>query len=78
MTAPSALDPSGTYCCAAGHARHGCPGSGPLHHELYALGYGISTVPGPSDAELRAETEADSELMADEWHGRDLDGAVVW
>ncbi len=78
MTTGSALDPTGTYCMAAGHARHGCPGSGPLHRELYALGFGISRVPGPSDAEIANETRADTELLRDEFHGRDLDGTVAW
>ncbi len=74
----SALDPTGRYCMANGHARFQCPGDGSFHIELFRMGFGVSTVPGPSDAELREETLADTELMASEFHGRDLDGNVTW
>ena len=74
----SALDPSGTYCQANGHATFGCPGGGPQHIELYRLGFGVTKVPGPTDAELREETRADRDLMADQFHGRDIDGGLTW
>ncbi len=74
----SALDPTGRYCMASGHSQFQCPGDGSFHIMLFRQGFGVSRVPGPSDAELREETEADTELMASEFHGRDLDGNVRW
>ena len=72
------LKPIGTYCMAAGHSQFDCPGEGPEHIDLYRQGYGISRIPGPTDAELREETHADRDLMASEFHGRDLDGSIRW
>lgn len=67
------------YCPLSGHSQRGCPGSpSPEHSELFRQGYGWSSVPGPTDAEIREETEADRELMLDEFHGRDTRGEVVW
>lgn len=66
----SALDPTGAYCMAAGHASHGCPGSGPLHRELYSLGFGPSRIEPPSEQEIRSETFRDRALFLDEFHGR--------
>lgn len=67
------------YCPMSGHSQLGCPGSPtPEHVALSRLGIGWSNVPGPSDEELRQETEADLELMADEFHGRDTRGEVRW
>ena len=65
-----------TACMAAGHSQFDCPGKGEQHIQLYRQGYGVSRVPGPTDAELREETRADRELMADEFHGRALDGSI--
>jgi hypothetical protein len=61
------------YCPMSGHAERDCPGyPTPEHMALSNAGIGWSSVPGPSGAELRDEMRADWELMADEYHGRDL------
>ena len=58
------------YCSMSGHADRDCPGfPSEEHTALSKAGIGWSSVPGPSDAELREEMRADLELMADEYHG---------
>ena len=61
------------YCPMAGHAEAECDGSDEVHMALIFSGVGTSSVPGPTDAELRSETQADRELMLDEFHGGDID-----
>lgn len=56
-------------CGMVGHAERGCS-TRAEHLDLVREGVGFSSVPGPSGRELVEETLADTELMADEWHGR--------
>jgi hypothetical protein len=60
------------YCPMVGHSERSCPGYPTEEHmALVRQGIGFSSVPGPTDAELREETRADLELVWDEFHGRD-------
>jgi hypothetical protein len=62
------------YCPMRGHAERDCPGyPTPEHMALSTAGIGWSSVPGPSNAELRDEMRADIELTLDETHGRGWD-----
>lgn len=68
--------PSGyLYCPMSGHAERACSGMGTQRHrEFIAAGIGVSTVPGPTDAELRQEIATDFELLHDEFHRGDPPG----
>lgn len=70
MTYQLTREDGSRYCPMAGHSERDCPGyPSEEHAALSRAGIGWSSVPGPSDAELRAETRADLELVADEYGG---------
>ena len=57
------------YCPMSGHSERGCS-TYAGHMALVRQGVGLSTIPGPSVAEIARESREDFELLADEFHGR--------